>query len=60
MTRMNHHAYQWRPIRGRRFDSGRLLGTLMVIGGGAFGIGVLIVLSWTAGVLLPIAERYLP
>lgn len=53
---MNHHAYQWRPIRGRRFDSGRLLGTLLLIGAGT---GTVIALAWIVGLLLPLADRYL-
>lgn len=39
---MNHHAYQWRPIRGRRFDSGRLLGTLLC----AVSAGLTIGAAW--------------
>ena len=35
---MNHHAYQWRPIRGRRFDRGRFVGTLILIAALPFGV----------------------
>lgn len=51
---MNHHAYQWRPIRGRRFHPWRLVGTLLLIGAGAFGVlfwwaVVAVVVSLAAG-----------
>jgi F0F1-type ATP synthase membrane subunit c/vacuolar-type H+-ATPase subunit K len=53
-------AYQFRPIRGRRFDGWRLLGTGIVIGAGAFGAGLLVAIAWAVSLLLPAAERYLP
>lgn len=56
---MTHPAYQWRPIRGRRFDSGRLLGALRLIVAGAFGVAVLALMIWIVPALLAAAERYL-
>lgn len=51
---MTHHAYQWRPIRGRRFDRDRFVGTLILIAALPFGVlfwwGVaMVVVSLAAG-----------
>lgn len=51
---MTRHAHQHRPIRGRRFDRGRFVGTLILIlalvGGVLFWwSAIVVVVSLTAG-----------